>query len=229
VLAALAVELRFVILRVGARGWLLYAFGVFLFGYLVPARYGLDFLDVVFLLAYGCLPGLFVSPMAAEAVNDDASDGSPGVTFAAQVLAPAIFAWVWGLVLVLIGIVVVNSGNMRFVWPNPAILFNTWIFGAAMTLLASAATGWMTLHSKNRHQAKNTARRAYLLLLLAIVIWARYGPRTWRDAVDRRLTADGIWLLLLPAAAVLLLVAALLIRAGRKFRQEQVAGPLFKL
>lgn len=222
--------------RIGVRGWLGYLLAALLFAYVVPARWGLDFFDVYFLIAYACLPSLFVSPMVADSVLDwrstsETEAAGPGRLYAAQVLAAAVFAWLWGLVVLAGGIAVVNlTGRMmRTVLPPTPVLVNAVLLSLGLTLLSAAAVGVLALNSKTAKEAKAFARRGFLLLLLGVVMWARMGPAELKQSMEGRLTSGRVTYTLLPAAAVCALLGAALIRTGMRRKQEEAAGPLFKL
>lgn len=229
-------EFGHLIRRIGIRGWTGYGLAAVVFTYVVPARYGLDFLDVYFMLAYACLPSLFVSPMVADSVlewrstaeNDAAG---PGNLYIAQVLAAAVFAWLWGLAVMGGGIGVVNlTGRaMGTLLPPPAILINAILLGLALTLASAAVVGLLALNSKTAKEAKGFARRGFLLLLLGVVMWARMGPAAAKQSVDERLTSARISMFVLPASAILLVLGLAAMRSGARRKEEESEGPLFKL
>ncbi len=229
-------ELRHLIGRITPKEWLGFALAAVVFGYVVPARYGLDFLDVYFLLAYACLPGVFVAPMVADSVlgwraSAEISKVAPQKLYIAQVLAAALFAWVWGMVVLVVGVFIANRGSRmgQLILPPPAILANTLLLGTALTVLAAAGVSWLALNSKTAVQAKGNARRVFLLLLLAVVMWARMGPGGGKRAVDARLMSERVSMSLLPVTAVCALLGLAAIRFGARRKLEEAEGPLFKL
>lgn len=210
--------------------WVGHFLAVGVFGVAVPMRQGMDFLDVMFLLAYACLPCLFAAPLVAESVagrrTQPALEG-----YIAQVATPFLFATLWSLLILSSAIASVNMSNWygKVILPPRAILWNVVLLSIAATAFASGVTGWLALNVKSASAAKSHARRLFLLVLLAVLMYARMAPLTWKRVVESRLTADGITGILLPLSLALLALGALLVRAGAKRRAEEAAGPVFSL
>ena len=78
--------------------WIGHFLAVAVFGVAVPMRQGLDFLDVMFLLAYACLPCLFAAPLVAESVAGRKTL-PPREGYMAQVGIPFLFAVLWNLLI----------------------------------------------------------------------------------------------------------------------------------
>jgi hypothetical protein len=210
--------------------WIGHFLAIAVFGVAVPLRQGLDFLDVMFLLAYACLPCLFAAPLVAESVASRRTL-PPFHGYIAQVLIPAIFAILWNFVILGSGILAVNASNWhgRLFLPPTPILLNILALCMGAVLFATAATGWLSLNVATATLAKSHARRVFLLALVAVLMYARMAPLSWKQNIESRLTVDGITHLLLPIAVLLGLLATLLIRAGAKRREEDSQGPLFRL
>lgn len=232
----IAQELRHLITRLTSKEWLGYALAAVVFGYGVPARFGIDFLETYFLLAYACLPGVFVAPMVADSVlewrpTSETERVSPSSLYRAQVLAAALFAWLWGMLVLVVAMMVANSATPigKLVLPPAVVMANIVAFGTGLTLVASAAVGWLALNSKTAAEAKGNARRAFLLVLLAIVMYSRMGPAGARRAMDQRLMESRISMTLMPAFAVCFGLGLLALRGGAKRKAEDAEGPLFKL
>lgn len=229
-------ELGYLIRRITPKEWLGFVAAALVFGYVVPARYGIEFLDVYFLLAYVCLPGVFVAPMVADSVlgwrpSSETAAAAPGPLYTAQVLAAAVFAWLWGVAVLIAAILVANQSSPigAFVSPPASILGNALALGTALTFLAAAAVSWLALNSKTAAEAKNGARRVFLLLLLAVVMWMRLGPGGGKRALDTRLMPSQITPTLLPVTAVCLALGLAALRFGAQRKAEEAEGPLFKL
>lgn len=210
--------------------WIGHFLAVGVFGVAVPLRQGLDFLDVMFLLAYACLPCLFAAPLVAESVAGRKTQ-PPNEGYIAQVVTPFVFATIWSLLILTSAIAAVNAANWygKLILPPRAILWNVVLLSIAATAFASAITGWLALNVSSASMAKSHARRLFLLILLAVLMYARMAPVTWKRIVESRLTVDGITWILLPLSVALLTLAFLLVRAGASRRAEEAAGPLFSL
>jgi len=223
-------ELQQFFSRMSVTSWIGHFLAVAVFGVVVPLRQGLDFLDVMFLLAYACLPCLFAAPLVAESVATRRTL-PPFHGYLAQVLTPAIFAFIWNMLILSSSFVAVNASNWhgRIVLPPTVILLNIVALCVGAVLCSAAATGWLSLNVATAAIAKAHSRRVFLMVLVAVLMYARLAPAAWKQNIESRLTADDISGLLLPVSAVLLLIAVLLIRAGAKRREEDAAGPLFRL
>ncbi|MBL8174864.1 MAG: hypothetical protein JNK48_09340 [Bryobacterales bacterium] len=210
--------------------WIGHFLAVGVFGVAVPLRQGLDFLDVMFLLAYACLPCLFAAPLVAESVAGRKTQ-PPAEGYIAQVATPFLFATFWSILILSSALASVNAANWygKLVLPPKAILWNIIVLSVAATAFASAVTGWLALNVASAATAKSHARRLFLLVLLAVLMYARMAPLAWKRIIESRLTAEGISWVLLPLSAALLGVAALFLRAGASRRTEEAAGPLLKL
>lgn len=210
--------------------WVGHFLAVGVFGVAVPLRQGLDFLDVMFLLAYACLPCLFAAPLVAESVAGRKTQ-PPVEGYVAQVATPFLFACVWNLIILASAIAAVNAANWygRVVLPPRAILWNVLLLSITATAFASGITAWLALNVASAKHAKSHARRLFLLILLAVLMYARMAPLSWKRVVESRLTPDGISWILLPLSLTLLALAMLLVRAGAQRRAEEAAGPLFSL
>jgi hypothetical protein len=204
------------------------AIGVF--GVFVPLRQGLDFFDVMFLLAYACLPCLFAAPLVAESVASRRPEPAE-IAYKAQILMPVLFATAWSYLILGSGLVTVNAANWfgRMVLPPMSVLVNVMLLSLALTLLASAGTGWLSLNVSTPKVAKAQARRAFLLVLVLVLLWSRMSPPSWRSEVALRLTADRIGELLLPVSLVLVAGGFGLMQLGARRRKEEAAGPLLRL
>ncbi len=232
----LAAELSHLLRRISTKEWLGYVLAAVVFGYVVPARYGIEFLDIYFLLAYVCLPGVFVAPMVADSVlgwrpTSETAGSDPARLYIAQVLAAVIFAWVWGLIVLGVAILIANQNSPigEFLLPPGAILWNAVLLGTAIALFAASAAGWLALNSKTAAEAKKGSRRVFLLVLLSVVMWMRMGPGGGKRALDARLMPGRITSSLLPVTAFCTLAGLAAIRFGARRKAEEAEGPLFKL
>lgn len=227
---AIESELHFLVGRMGIGGWIGHLLAIVFFGILVPYREGLDFLDVMILLAYAGLPCLFAAPMVAESVAGRRGL-PPRESYLAQVFTPIIFSLFWNTLILATGFATVNLSSRfpRLFLPNSTIAIVLGILSFAAVFLAASTTGWLSLNVQTASAAKGHSRRLFLLLLLGVVMWTRMAPPAWRNAVESRLTPSGIPYLVLPVALTFILIGGLLLRAGVQRRLEEVEGPLFKL
>jgi hypothetical protein len=227
---ALERELHRFLSGMSVMSWVGHFLAIGVFGVAVPLRQGLDFLDVMFLLAYACLPCLFAAPLVAESVAGRKTL-PPAEGYMAQVGIPFLFAMSWNLLIFASAIGAVNAANWygKLILPPRAILWNVLLLSVAATAFASAITGWLALNVASASLAKSHARRLFLLVLLAVLMYARMAPPPWKRVVESRLTVDGITWVLLPSSLVLLTLAYLLLRAGAGRRSEEAAGPVFSL
>ena len=227
---AFEIELQHFFKGMSLMSWVGHFLALAVFGLLVPLRQGLDFLDVMFLLAYACLPCLFAAPLVAESVASRRIP-PPQEGYFSQVLTPVIFALGWLVLILATGFITVNSASRipRIVLPPAAVLFNIVALSVALTLLAGALTGWLSLNIGTVKLAKAHSRRLFLLMLVLVLLWARLAPPAWRNFLADRLTAGRISFFVAPLALVLLLVGVAFLRMGARRRQEEEDGPLLKL
>lgn len=227
---AIRAEFLLIVRRMGIMNWLAHLAGIGLLAILVPMRQGIDFLDVMFLLAYALLPCLFASPSVADSVASHRPQPlSQG--YLAQVLTPFLMGIAWNLLILGIAFTVVNveARAPRLLLPHSRLLLHAGILSLAATFLACASTGWIALNSKTPAAAKNQARRLFLLILVGVVMWVRLGPADTKTDLELRLTAQSIHTLTLPISLGLAALGYAFLRAGRKRRLEDLEGPIFKL
>lgn len=229
-LEAIRSELLHIVRRTSAVAWLGHFAAMAFFAVLVPYRQGIDFLDVMFLLAYALLPCLFAAPSVAESVASHRPQ-PPAEGYSAQVLAPFLFGVFWNTLILAAAFTVVNSVTRapRILLPNSRILLHCGILSVAATFMACSVTGWLALNSKTAAAVKSQSRRLFLLVLVAIVMWVRMGPAGAKEALEVRLTAGEIHTLTLPVSLFLAGLGYAFLRAGRKRRSEDWDGPIFKL
>ncbi|MBL8231919.1 MAG: hypothetical protein JNL98_25705 [Bryobacterales bacterium] len=227
---AMRAELVMTVHRMGPMNWLGHLAGIGLLAILVPLRQGIDFLDVMFLLAYALLPCLFASPSVADSVASHRPQPlSEG--YLAQVLTPFLMGIAWNLLILTIAFTVVNVNAQapRLLLPHSRFLLHAGIFSLAATFGACAATGWIALNSKTAAAAKNQSRRLFLLILVGVVMWVRLGPADTKANLELRLTPQSIHTITLPVSLGLAALGYAFLRAGRKRRLEDLEGPVFKL
>jgi hypothetical protein len=230
-LEAIGAELLHISRRMGVVGWLGHLAAIGLFAFIVPYRQGIDFLDVLFLLAYALLPCLFAAPIVAESVASRRATTPPAESYMAQVLAPFVMGVIWNAVILSTGFAVVNhyAQAPRLILPNSRILLHCGIFSLAATFMACSSTGWLALNSKTAAAAKAQSRRLFLLVLMAVVMFVRLGPAGAKDTLQVRLTADRIHTLTMPASLALAALGYAFLHAGRKRRLDEREGPIFKI
>lgn len=227
---AFETELQHFLKGMSLMSWAGHFLALLVFGVVVPLRQGLDFLDVMFLLAYACLPCLFAAPLVAESVSNRRIQ-PPEEGYWAQVLLPCLFAVLWLTLILISGLIAVNSASRlpRTIFPPAVITANILLLSAAVTLAAAALTGWLSLNVGTASLAKAHSRRLFLLVLVLVLLWVRMAPENWKAAVTDNLTTDRITWLLAPLSVLLLTIAALLLRSGGNRRREEAEGPLLKL
>lgn len=210
--------------------WIGHFLAIAVFGVVVPFRQGLEFLDVMFLLAYACLPCLFAAPLVAESVAARRAL-PPEEGYLAQVLTPYLFSTAWSMLILGSALGAVNAAHWygRLLLPPTAVLANIVLLSLSVTWFAAAATGWLSLNVATAAMAKAHARRLFLLILVLVLLWMRMGPVAWRDALTGRLTAGRITGLLLPVSLVLAALGFTLLRMGARRRREEDEGPLLRL
>lgn len=227
---AIESELHALISRMSLRSWVGYFLAMAVFGVLAPLHRGLDFLDVPMLLAYAVLPCLLVASLVAEAVVGRVPV-PPRAGYAAQVLAPFLFACCWGLVIFISAFITLSVSRAvgRIIFPPWPIMAHVVLFTLAAVMFAACLTGWIALNAKTASQAKALARRVVLGLLLLVLMWARLGPLHWKHELENYLTSDRLWVLLVPVSAVLAVTGLGLLSLGARRREEEANGPLLRL
>lgn len=227
---ALEAEFQHLFRQMGVLGWVGHFLAIGVFGVLVPLKQGLDFYDVLFLLAYACLPCLFAAPLVAESVAGRRT-APPKQGYLAQVITPFLFAVFWNLVILGSGFAVVNASHWfgRPILPPTPILINILVLSFAATLFSAAGAGWLALNAKTAADAKRQARRLFLLILLAVIMWAKLAPPQWRWRVEQYLAAGEISYAALPLSLALAATGVALMRAGVRRRVEEADGPLPRL
>lgn len=223
-------ELQQFFRKMSVASWVGHFLAIAVFGVAVPLRQGLDFLDVMFLLAYAFLPCLFAAPLVAESVASRRIP-PPYQGYVAQVMLPTIFAIGWNLLILFSSLAAVNASNWhgRVILPRTVILTNVVALCIGATVFSAGATGWLSLNVPTPAIAKSQARRIFLMILVVVLMYARLAPLSWKQNIVDRLTPDTITWFLLPVSAVLLALAAGLIHAGATRREEDAQGPLFRL
>jgi hypothetical protein len=223
-------EVHHLIANMSVMGWLGHFLAIGVFGVAVPLRQGLDFLDVMFLLAYAFLPCLFAAPLVAESVAGR-KISPPAKGYLAQVLTPCLFAAFWSLLILTSGLAAVNFSNWfgHVILPPAPVLLNVVLLGLAATFSAASVSGWLSLNAASASQAKGQSRRLFLMILLAVLMYARLAPNSWKHVVEDRLATDRITAFLLPVSFVLTAIGLAFLRTGAMRREEEAAGPVFKL
>lgn len=227
---AFEIELQHFFKGMSLMSWVGHFLALAVFGLLVPLRQGLDFLDVMFLLAYACLPCLFAAPLVAESVASRRIP-PPREGYLAQVLTPTLFALLWLVLILATGFITVNAASRipRVVLPPLPVLLNVVALSIALTLLAGALTAWLSLNIGTVKLAKAHSRRLFLLMLVLVLLWTRMAPPAWRNFVTDRLTAGRITWFIGPLSLLFLALGLALLRAGTRRREEDEEGPLLKL
>ncbi len=228
--SALEAEFQHLFRQMGVLGWVGHFLAIGVFGVLVPLRQGLDFYDVLFLLAYACLPCLFAAPLVAESVAGRRAL-PPLEGYVAQIVTPFLFAVFWNLIILSSAFAVVNASRWfgRPILPPAPVLLNIVALSFAATFFSATGAGWLALNAGTAANAKRHARRLFLLLLLLVIMWAKLAPPPWRWRLERYLTASEISSFALPLSFLLIALGLALLRAGVRRRVEEAQGPLLRL
>ncbi len=227
---ALEAEFQYLLRQMSVLAWVGHFLAIAVFGVGVPLRQGFDFLDVMFLLAYACLPCLFASPLVADSVVSRRTL-PPRTGYIAQVLTPFLFAVFWSEIILVSAIITVNASHWvgRMILPPRSVFFNSLLLAAAATFFAASITGWLSLNAKTAAIAKSQSRRLFLMLLVLVLMYTRFAPNNWRRGIEDRLTPDRISTLLIPLSVVLAGTGYLVLQIGARRREEEADGPIFKL
>ncbi len=184
-----------------------------LFGIGVPIYLGLGFLDVLLLMAYACLPWVFVTPLVAESTAGLAFEpeqpGAPPLSqqLVAKLLAASIYATCYGVLILTLGLSVVNMASHapRLLLPSTTVLVWIVLVAAAGAFAFAALTVRIALRAKDVDEAKRNSRRLALLFIVLALAPARFAPR----GVDRVLAyfnSREIHLVAIPLVVILLVI-----------------------
>lgn len=200
--------------------------GLAIFGFLIPWRLGLDFLDVLVLGPYACLSWLFVAPVVAEAFAG-AGRGVPGVDARAAFLGRLGAALVYGVLAAMLltaaGLAIVNlaAAPGRLLLPPARVLAPVTLIGAAGAFAVASASAMTALGARNAAEAKQKSRRAFLLLLVGAVFLTRqYGAG---------ITSQSLGKAAFPLAAGLGALGALFLWVALRRLAPREDGPVFKI
>jgi hypothetical protein len=201
----------------GSSGALFFLILFAVFGYLLPAGMGADFLDPHLIVLYACSAPFFLAPVVAESFSDAPPAGSSSSTLAGKVLVSCVFGWACSLLLLTLGLLSLNFQfwNGAMVLPRTSFLLWVALLGFSMSLFTVSLAAALSLSARAPKTVRLIIRRGYAWLLVALIIVARFGLLEWREAFTSLLTAEGIarlsgygsLLLLAASAATLTMVA----------------------
>lgn len=219
---AIGDELRALPRRMGgASGVLIWLFGVGVLGVLLPWQLGFGFLDARVLLAYAMAPLLFVAPVVAESFSGErernAVPADPGIrrdVLLGKVAAGAIHGWGSALVIMAAAFVTVNAryGAESLLLPPGAVCLDLAFLALLAALLFASLAAAVAVRARDARSAKRSLRQGFLLLLVAVIWYARAAPDAWRHATAGLLAPSTLTRLVLVAALIALPVVAGLTR-----------------
>jgi hypothetical protein len=190
------------------------------FGILLPWYKGFDFLDPVMIVAYCCLGLLFVAPASAEAFAT-----TQQISGAADALRRmgAVLAYGWGVTVLILtaGIVTVNVTHWHgsILSPPAALLAGSLLFSLTACL---AVIGVCALLSRRLTAAsvKGIIRAAFLVVLASLAFGKRFLGQESQNAIESRMTTEGITHFAFLASVILACagagLAAMVASAARK-------------
>jgi len=166
-----------------------------IFGFLLPQRKGIDFLDPVMISAYACLGVIFAAPAASTAF----AKGRPQSMKEAFARTAKAVGYGEGLALVMLvaGVATVNlsrSGRLRL--PELDTLGESALLGLTATVAVALLAGWMTLRFSAR-AARTGVRAVLLLLLLAFLFRSQRLPEIALQGAALSVVASGLMIFLL--------------------------------
>jgi len=193
--SVLASELTALRRRLGGSSGALFFLILFaVFGYLLPAGMGFDFLDPHLIVLYACSAPFFLAPVVAESFSEAPTEGSNGSTLAGKVLVSCVFGWFSSLLLLSLGL-----GTLNFrLWSGAVVLpqtpFLLWValLGFCLSLFTVSLAAALSVSARTPKTVRLIIRRGYAWFLVALIIVARFGLLEWREAFTSLLTAEGI-------------------------------------
>jgi hypothetical protein len=162
------------------------------FGVLLPWYKGFDFLDPVMIVAYCCLGLLFVAPASAEAFATTQPISGPADALRRM---GAVLAYGWGVtVLILItGIATVNVTHWHgsILSPPATLLMASLLFSLTACV---AVIGLCALLARRLSAAsvKGMIRLIFLVVLVLLAFGKRFLGEQSQNAIDSRMTTEGI-------------------------------------
>jgi len=196
------------------------------FGYLLPAGMGFDFLDPHLIVLYACSAPFFLASLVAESFSHPPEQGSNTSTLAGKVLVSCVFGWLCSLILLALGLGTLNFRlwNGAMVLPKTPFLLWVALLGFCLSLFTVSLAAALSLSARTSKTVKLIIRRGYAWILVALIIVARFGLLEWREAFSSMLTAEGIARLC--GYGSLLLVAASAATLAIVARHPRYSGPV---
>ncbi|HEY3742514.1 MAG TPA: hypothetical protein VGL53_21845 [Bryobacteraceae bacterium] len=178
------------------------------FGFLLPKRYGFDFLDIRLILAYSFIPMLFVGPAVTLAMREGQPARQSVFELYMHVAAVILYGWMIGLAMMLMGLATINFvyHPPELLLPAPGVLPAYFAFSfAAVTFVATLAAYIALLFSPQA--ALNTLRLGFIVLLVFFYVGVAWLPLAWQVGLAGAFTEDGFLQSATVASAALLLFA----------------------
>jgi hypothetical protein len=145
-----------------------------IFGFVLPQRKGIEFLDPVIISAYACLGVIFAAPAAAVGFGKSRPQSMGEVS--ARASKAVAYGEGLALILLVAGLTTVNLGRKEsWQWPELDTLGESALFGLAGTVAIALLAGWVTLRFSER-AAQLGMRALFLVLLLAFFSHSRRLP-----------------------------------------------------
>lgn len=159
------------------------------FGALVPWRKGIDFLDPVFIAAYGFLGVFFTAPASVAPREGSASF----MQESARGVACALYGWGVGLLIEGVALLTVNltSGYGSPLFPRIDLLVA--VLAAGLTVCLLVAVLGTVVSRRTSPQGGRLLLRLVFLVVLALLYWATSAaPDNFRRGLMRQMTSAGL-------------------------------------
>jgi hypothetical protein len=174
----------------GATGVSMYGFAILALGILLPWHLSLDFLDVMVLASYACLPALLVAPVVAESFAGDlersqlpASPEEQRRWLYAKVAAGALYGWISAMIAMILGIATVSLSFSRWILPPPVLASDLALMSLAVSVFTASISAAVSIRAGSAKHAKRTLRQGFLLLLVIVIYYSRFMPIEWKRRV----------------------------------------------
>jgi hypothetical protein len=205
----------------GSRGMLVWAFGVAVMGLLLPWQLGYDFVDIQVLLAYAMMVLLFVAPVVADSFAGEPERNivpdDPAIRrdlLLGRVAAGVLYGWGSTMLMLALAFVTVNL-RLRpaiLLLPPATISLSLAVLTLLLAIFAASLAAAIAVRARDARSAKRSLRQGFLLLLVALILYLRGAPSSWRAAMGGLMTPDGMVRFTAYAAVTLLPVSAGLLR-----------------
>ena len=184
-----------------------------MFGVFVPWQKGLDFFDALLLLPYAFLSLLFVAP----AVIDSCFAGGHRISVDG-LMRGIICGWLWGLGLLILGLITVNLTAIPgpVMLPARPLLLSALVLSLLGCVFVAAISAWVALRSRSATSGKQAMRILFLVVLCALLFVPRLLSRDSQEQLTLLLIPDRLARATLFVAPPLTLLDALVLAAVLK-------------